>query len=41
MNAKRRKRLDQIKDDLQVLIEDEQTAHDNLPDSIQESERGE
>lgn len=40
MNAQRRKKLDQIKSDLQVVIEDEQAAYDNLPDSIREGEKG-
>jgi hypothetical protein len=40
MNAERRKKLDQIKSDLQVVIEDEQAAYDNLPDSIRDSARG-
>ena len=40
MNADRRKKLDQIKSDLQVVIEDEQAAYDNLPDSIREGEKG-
>lgn len=40
MNAERRKKLDQIKGDLQVVIEDEQAAYDNLPDSIREGEKG-
>lgn len=40
MNAERRKKLDQIKSDLQVVIEDEQAAYDNLPDSIRAGEKG-
>lgn len=40
MNASRRKKIEQIIDDLTDLIEQEQTAFDNLPESIQESTRG-
>lgn len=40
MNADRRKKLDQIKNDLQLVIEDEQAAYDNLPESFQNGEKG-
>lgn len=40
MNAARRKKLEEIKADLACLLEAEQTAHDNLPESIQAGERG-
>jgi len=40
MNAERRKKLDQIKSYLQAVIEDEQSAYDNLPDSIRDGEKG-
>lgn len=32
---------DEILDDLQRVIDDEQESYDNLPESIQDSERGE
>lgn len=48
MNNQRRKsindiidRLSAIMDELDVLNTEEQDAHDNLPDGLQESERGE
>lgn len=48
MNNTRRKAigriLDQLEDlmsDLDLIMDDEQQAYDNLPESIQESERGE
>lgn len=41
MNAKRRKKIQGICDELDVLMEEEQEAFDNLPESIQYSERGE
>ena len=48
MNDYRRKSLDEIKRDidalserLQLIQEDEQTAFDNMPDSLALSERGE
>lgn len=48
MNNKRRKAIEEIAEkisqlerELTELASDEQTAHDNLPDSIQESEKGE
>lgn len=40
MNAARRKQIEQIIDGLTDLIEQEQAAFDNLPESIQESARG-
>lgn len=40
MNAERRQKLDQIKSDLQIVIEDEQAAYDNLPDSFRDGEQG-
>ena len=41
MNATRRKQLQQVKQDLRNIIEDEQSAYDNLPESFQNGERGE
>ena len=48
MNKQRRKTLKEIRDrlqacyeDLDMVFEEEQEAYDNLPDSLQESERGE
>jgi hypothetical protein len=41
VNAKRHKRLQALKDELQVIRDEEQEAHDNLPEGIQESARGE
>lgn len=41
MNKQRRKKLTNIYADLEGLIEEEQEAFDNLPDSIQCSEQGE
>lgn len=40
MNANRRKKLDQIRCDLQGVIDDEQSAYDNMPDSLRGGERG-
>jgi len=48
MNAKGRKelqglieKLDEVKTDLEFMQEDEQSKLDNLPEGIQDSERGE
>ena len=48
MNADRRKRLNEIglhiasmKDDIQALLDEEQEAYDNMPESFQNGERGE
>ena len=48
MNKERRKRIDNIiaqlndiKEDIEILREEEQEAYDNMPESIQESDRGE
>ena len=48
MNAKRRKELEKLVEriqgiiaDLEVLRDEEQECFDNLPESLQESERGE
>ena len=48
MNKARRKRLEEAMETLQTLIEEidaireeEQDAYDNMPESLQESERGE
>lgn len=48
MNKERRKKIEVIKDsfldlqeDLQALLDEEQEAYDNLPESLQESEKGE
>lgn len=48
MNKERRKQLSEIQDKLSELrdmidtvLSDEQAAYDNLPESLQESERGE
>jgi hypothetical protein len=48
LNADRRKRLELIMNkisdlssDLEVIQEEEQEAYDNLPESLQNSERGE
>lgn len=48
MNKQRRKKiealiskLDEIMSDLNCLYEEEQEAYDNMPDGLQESERGE
>lgn len=48
MNAKRRKqiqdvwdKLDDLKSELESIMEEEQEAYDNLPESIQSTERGE
>jgi hypothetical protein len=40
MNNKRRARLHKINDELENLIYEEQEAFDNMPEGIQESERG-
>lgn len=47
MNKQRRKKLESlaeqirvVKDELEELRDEEQTAHDNLPDSFQEGEQG-
>ena len=48
MNKERRKRIDDIiaqlndiKEDIEMLRDEEQEAYDNMPESIQESDRGE
>ncbi len=41
MNEDRRKRIEKIIEQLDSLREEEQDAYDNLPESIQDSERGE
>lgn len=48
MNKERRKKIEVIKDsfldlqeDLQAVLDEEQEAYDNLPESLQESEKGE
>ena len=41
MNKRRRAKLQRVIDSLQNVIDDEQNAYDNIPESIQESERGE
>lgn len=48
MNRKRRKQLEaalgqaeELKETIECLRDDEQEAHDNLPESIQYGERGE
>ncbi len=41
MNNKRRTELQRVTDSLQNIIDDEQDAYDNMPEGIQESERGE
>lgn len=48
MNKQRRKRLNEVKDkldelmrELEYIMEEEEQAYNNLPDSIQESDRGE
>lgn len=48
MNNARRKQIDAIiskmeesKSELENLLEEEQEAYDNMPDSLQDSERGE
>ena len=47
MNKARRKRiekvvnlLEELRDELESVKEDEQSAYDNMPDSLQDSERG-
>ena len=40
MNAKRRAKLDKIKDDLLELIEAEEEAFSNIPEFLAESEQG-
>ena len=41
MNNTRRKELQRIVDSLDDVIANEQDAYDNMPEGIQESERGE
>lgn len=48
MNAKQRKELqgyayglDEIKSNIETMMEDEQSKLDNMPEGLQESERGE
>lgn len=48
MNKDRRKRLEQciealqgVSADIEAIMDEEQEAHDNLPDSLQDSEQGE
>ena len=41
MNKERRKKLQKVTELLDEVITDEQDAYDNLPEGIQESERGE
>lgn len=41
MNRERRVEIGRIIDSLQNVIADEQDAYDNMPEGIQESERGE
>lgn len=48
MNAQRRKwinsvwdKLDELKSEIESIMEEEQEAYDNLPESIQDGERGE
>lgn len=48
MNAKQRKELqgyveslDEIKSNIETMMEEEQSKLDNMPESLQESERGE
>ena len=41
MNQKRRDRLNVIIEELGALIEEEQEAFDNMPESFQYAERGE
>ena len=48
MNAKQRKALqgyanslEEIKSNIETMMEDEQSKLDNMPESLQESERGE
>lgn len=41
MNNKRRVELQRVIDSLENVIVDEQDAYDNMPEGIQESERGE
>lgn len=48
MNAKQRKELqgyvdslEEIKSNIETMMEDEQSKLDNMPESLQESERGE
>lgn len=40
MNKERRKVLERVKEDLQILLDAEQEAYDNLPEGIQAGERG-
>ena len=41
MNKDRRKRLQAVYDDLVAVIDDEQEAYDNLPESFQDGDQGE
>lgn len=41
MNKERRAKLEKIHEKLEVLVEEEQEAYDNLPDNIKYSECGE
>lgn len=48
MNKNRRKRLEEVKEKLAAILciieeirDEEETAYENLPESLQESERGE
>lgn len=48
MNAERRKqlsgivdKLDEVREELEAVKEDEETAFENMPESLQSSERGE
>ena len=47
MNKQRRKmiedvktRLDELKSSIEMILEEEREAYDNMPESLQESERG-
>lgn len=40
MNAERRKKIDRALDLLREAAEEERASYDNLPEGIQESERG-
>jgi len=48
MNNQRRKRLekisariDEIKEEISLLLDEEQEAYDNMPESLQDGEKGE
>lgn len=41
MNAKQKKRIEEIAHELREMSESEQTKLDNLPDSLRDSARGE